>query len=152
VNDVEFTRAFERGEIRNQDFHHRSHLRVAWVYVCESIPLEQAAAKMCGAIRQFASSAGHSEKYHETITVFWVRVLGALPESFRQRELEHILQGNPELLEKDLPLEYYSRETLFSQRACTSWVDPDLKPLTTHATTIHSPNSTSDPSHRVVCR
>jgi hypothetical protein len=152
MNDVDFTRAFERGEIRPQDFHHRSHLRVAWVYLRESNALEQAAAKMRAAIRQFASAAGHPEKYHETITVFWVRLLGALPHSFRQNELEHVLQVNPELLEKDLPLEYYSRETLFSDRARTSWVDPDLRSLTTHATPIHSSHSASDPSHRVVCR
>ena len=34
MTDVELTRALERGEIK--DFHHASHLHVAWVYLAES--------------------------------------------------------------------------------------------------------------------
>ena len=34
MTDVELTRALERGEIK--DFHHASHLHVAWVYLTES--------------------------------------------------------------------------------------------------------------------
>ena len=33
MTDVELTRALERGEIANEDFHHASHLHVAWVYL-----------------------------------------------------------------------------------------------------------------------
>ena len=36
MTDIEFTRRFERGEVRNEDFHHREHLRVAWTYLRET--------------------------------------------------------------------------------------------------------------------
>jgi hypothetical protein len=106
---------------------------------------------MCATIRQFASSAGHPEKYHDTITIFWMRILAALGASTHHSDLEKVLKENPQLLEKNFPLEYYSRETLFTDCARTSWVEPDLKPLP-NATPIRPSSTTSNPSHRLVCR
>src|SRR6266700_7625077 len=77
MNDVELTRALERGEIANENFHHASHLHVAWVYLAESSSVDEAAAKMRATLRRFASSAGQLEKYHETITLFWVQLLAS---------------------------------------------------------------------------
>ncbi len=73
MTDVELTRALERGEIANEDFHHASHLHVAWVYLAESSSVRQAASKMRNTLRRFAAAAGKPEKYHETITI----ILGA---------------------------------------------------------------------------
>jgi hypothetical protein len=152
MTDIELARALERGQIANENFHHLSHLHVAWAYLSESLDVEEASAKMRGTLRKFAASAGHAEKYHETITLFWVRLLSVLRAANTSRSLEAIVQANPHLLEKNFPLEYYSRETLFSDRARTSWVEPDLKPIPANATSICSPGATSHPSHRVVCR
>ena len=58
MNDVEFTRALERGEIANENFRHTAHLHVAWVYLFESSSVEGAAAKMRATLRKFAASAG----------------------------------------------------------------------------------------------
>ena len=152
MTDVELTRALEEGRVRNEDFRHVSHLHVAWVYLAESQSAEQAAEKMSSTLRRFAASAGHAEKYHETITQFWIRLLGALRNAQQQRDLDSILQAFPRLLEKDFPLDYYSREKLFSDRARTSWVEPDLKPFSTDAIAIHSSSSTGNTPDRVVCR
>ena len=43
------------------------------------------------------------------------------------KSLEQIVKANRQLLEKDFPLTYYSRQLLFSDRARESWVEPDLK-------------------------
>src|ERR1700719_1623007 len=134
MNDVELTRALERGEIANETFHHASHLHVAWVYLSESSSVDEAAAKMRATLRQFASSAGKLEKYHETITLFWVHLLSRAYATSNCQSLEKIVQANPRLLEKNFPLAYYSRERLFSDHARTSWVEPDLKPLSFDAT------------------
>src|ERR1700736_3934499 len=75
MTDVELARALERGEIANDNFHHASHLHVAWVYLSESSSVKEAASKMRETLRRFASSAGKLEKYHETITLFWVHSL-----------------------------------------------------------------------------
>ena len=42
MTDLELARALERGDVSNADFHHESHLRVAWVYLNESTSLADA--------------------------------------------------------------------------------------------------------------
>src|SRR5512132_160104 len=74
-SDAEFARRFERGEIRIADFHHREHLRVAWAFLQEARSTDEACDRMRNAIRAFAASVGHARKYHETLTLFWVRLL-----------------------------------------------------------------------------
>src|SRR4029077_3404605 len=69
MTDVELTRALER-EIANADFHHASHLHVAWVYLAQPWSVGQAADKMRNTLRRFAAAAGKPQKYHETITLF----------------------------------------------------------------------------------
>lgn len=131
MTDVELTRALERGEIK--DFHHASHLHVAWVYLTESSSVQQAARKMRNTLRRFAAAAGKPEKYHETITLFWVHLLSRAHAASRAECLEDIVHANPQLLEKNFPLAYYSTERLFSDEARTSWVEPDLKLLSIDA-------------------
>jgi len=142
MTDAELTRALERGEIANEDFHHASHLHVAWVYLAESSSVQQAANKMRNTLRRFAITAGKPEKYHETITLFWVHVLSSSYAVSRGERLQDIVHANPQLLEKNFPLAYYSAERLFSDEARTSWIEPDLKPLSIDAI---APCSSSPP-------
>ena len=129
MTDVEFTRALERGEIAQANFHHALHLHVAWVYLAESSSVQQAAIKMRETLRRFATAAGKPQKYHETITFFWVHLLAGMQEISGEKGLQEIVRTNPQLLEKDFPLAYYSAERLFSDEARASWIQPDLKPL-----------------------
>jgi hypothetical protein len=148
MTDVELTRALEHGEIVNERFHHLSHLHVAWVYLSESSCVEEAAAKMRNTLQKFAASAGKSEKYHETITLFWVHLLAGTRAVGSRESLQQIVQANPRLLEKNFPLAYYSPERLFSDKARSSWVEPDLKPLPIDATALCS---SSSPCHTPDC-
>jgi hypothetical protein len=40
-----------------------------------------------------------------------------------------VLRAHPALADKELPLQYYSRERLFSDEARAAWVEPDRQPL-----------------------
>jgi hypothetical protein len=131
VSDAAFARAFERGEVANADFHHTSHLRLALAYLEESTSVDDAAERMASALRRFATAAGHPEKYHHTITVFWMHMVARL-------------------LDKSLPLTYYSRERLWSDAAHTCWLEPDLRTL--NGATPGSPNPPRDAPHRAVPR
>ena len=144
MTDVELTRALERGEVANKSFHHLSHLHVAWVYLAESSCVEEAAAKMRNTVQRFAASAGKSEKYYETITLFWVHLLAGMRAVGSRESLQQIVRANPRLLEKNFPLAYYSPERLFSDKARSSWVEPDLKPLPDDASALRS---SSSPGH-----
>src|SRR3954465_2071352 len=70
--DEPFVRAFERGEVPPSAFDHRSHLRVAWVYLREAASRDEALARIRTQIQRFAAAAGKSQKYHETITIAWM--------------------------------------------------------------------------------
>lgn len=150
MTDVEFTRALERGEIANQDFHHALHLHVAWVYLNESSSIREAAGKMRDTLRKFAAAAGKLEKYHETITLFWIHLLARVHLAANGKELKEIVHQDPRLLEKNFPLVYYSREVLFSERARTSWIEPDLKPF--DAVTFCSSSPSGNTSDRPLSR
>lgn len=148
MTDVELARAVERCEIANEDFNHAAHLHVAWVYLAESPSVQQAANKMRYVLRQFAAAAGKPEKYHETMTLFWLNLLSLANAAGRRGRLEDIMRANPQMLEKNLPLAYYSAKRLFSDEARTSWVEPDLKPLLIDATAPCSSSPPRDASDR----
>ena len=133
MTDEEFARAFERGEVTPAEFSHRSHVRLAWVYLRESASFDAALARIKDGIQRFAAAAGASQKYHETITILWMqlldeafRILGA--EDVKKRAgdctFTELLERCPELADKDLPLRYYPRERLFSDEARERWVPP----------------------------
>ena len=126
MTDEQFARAFERGEIPPAQFDHRAHVRVAWVYVQEGPTLDEAIDRMRAAIQAFAAAANAAQKYHETITVLWMRLLAdATSRVPRPCELEVLLARCPELADKDLPLKYYPRERLFSDDARARWIPPE---------------------------
>jgi hypothetical protein len=150
MNDVELTRALERGEIADENFRHASHLHVAWVYLSESTSVDQASAKMRNTLRRFTTSAGKPEKYHETITLFWVRLLARAREAASGKTLEKLVETNPRLLEKNFLLAYYSRERLFSDEARRSWMEPDLKPLFANAIASSSSSSPGNAPDRLI--
>jgi hypothetical protein len=131
MSDAAFARAFERGEVASADFHHASHLRLALVYLEESTSVDEAAERMASSLKCFATALGHPDKYHHTITLFWIRMVA-------------------QLLDKSLPFRYYSRERLWSDAARTGWLEPDLH--TIDGLTPGSPNPSCDASHRPVSR
>jgi hypothetical protein len=129
MTDEQFARAFERGEVSPAAFDHRAHVRVAWVYVREGPTFDAATTRMREAIRRFAAAANAAQKYHETITVLWMRLLAEAAGRVAPCELAELFEQCPELADKDLPLKYYSRERLFSDEARREWIAPDQLPI-----------------------
>ena len=152
MTDAELARAFERGDIGNAAFHHDSHLRVAWAYLRENASPARATERMAASLREFAAVAGKPEKYHHTLTVFWVHAMALAGSSMQGRDAADVLRAYPCLLDKDLPLAFYSRERLFSEAARLSWVAPDRQPLTADAPAIRSADSQSDTPDRSLRR
>jgi hypothetical protein len=129
MTDQAFARAFEDGTVTPAEFGHLAHVRVAWVYLHEADSVEEALVRMRAAIRRFAAAAGASQKYHETITVLWMRLLEEARARGASGEIGDVLRDYPALADKDLPLQYYSRERLFGDEARARWVEPDRRPL-----------------------
>ena len=89
------------------------------------------AAAISGArrIRGFAEALGAFEKYHDTLTVAWSRVVGHAALSSRNSSFKEFLDAHPELLRRDLLSAHYSRDLLYSPGARARFVEPDLAAL-----------------------
>jgi hypothetical protein len=127
--DEDFREAFESLRIPNEMFHHREHIRLAWIYSRE-YPQEQALARMVQGIQAFAKHHGAATKYHHTITVAWMRLVrhavreGPQAPDFNTFAAAHVHFFHARLLEY-----YYSKARLQSDAARYDWLDPDLRPL-----------------------
>jgi uncharacterized protein YfiM (DUF2279 family) len=128
-SDEDFLRAFEDLSFPSDFFHHREHLRVAWLYL-QSSDASRAAERMAGGIRRFANHHGATQKYHHTLTLAWMRLVAvALVEMPEGKTFEQFMAAHPHLSSKNLLAKYYSNELLQSANAREGWVEPDLEPL-----------------------
>ena len=79
-------------------------------------------------INRYANCVGAGHIYHETLTRVWVFLVNneLYPKS---ESFDKFIKKKPHLLNKDLPLEYFSKERLDSEQARKQWIAPDLKRL-----------------------
>ncbi len=124
--DETFLAAFEGGQITNQDFHHRDHLRLAWIQI-RRLGLERASDAIVLSIRRFAARHGHADRYHETMTRFWVRVVAIGINRHPTLPFDDLLATEPHLLDKTLPFAHWSRERMASDEARRQWMEPDIR-------------------------
>jgi hypothetical protein len=102
MTDAEFARAFEAGQIPNNEFHHVDHLRLAWAYLVESTSVDAATDRMRASIQRFAASVGKPEKYSDPMTIFWMHEVAAARTSMPAgAEFEDMLLAHPELRDKN---------------------------------------------------
>ena len=128
-SDEDFLRSFEDLSLPAELFHHREHIRVAWLYL-KSSDASRAAERMSAGIRRFANHQGATQKYHHTLTLAWMRLVAAsLVETPEDSSFEKFLAAHPELGDKNILGKFYSNELLQSTAAREGWVEPDLQPL-----------------------
>jgi hypothetical protein len=125
----ELVRAFETCEIHPAEFKHYQHLAVALWYLRHHA-YEAASEKMRGGIQRLAAAYGKSG-YHETITVFWLKVVHGFVLKADSRATIFGLANElaSKYGHKNLIAEYYSEEILASAKAKNEWVEPDLRLL-----------------------
>lgn len=129
MEDPEFLRLFHQGNLPGEEFRHRGHLRLAWLILsrhgrrlAEQIVAEE--------IQWFAVANGASGRYHDTLTRFWVRLVGhAMEKAPGARSIDELLTLFPFLLDTRLPYNHWREETFNSDQARAGWVEPDLVPL-----------------------
>jgi hypothetical protein len=128
-SDGEFLQAFESGTLPAAEFHHRDHLRMAWLYVARR-GADGAAQTVLDTLRRFATGQGAAQIFHVTLTHAWVRlVAAALRSALPGEDFAAFLERNPQLLDKRLPERHYAPETLNSAAAKSAFIIPDKVPL-----------------------
>jgi hypothetical protein len=132
-SDREFLEAFERCELPPATFHHRDHVRLAYIYLTLHEP-DAALEMMRSGLHRFLVHAGApASKYHETITRAWLlavehfmRAAGPT-DSFEQFAASASPLFAPGAMET-----HYTPELLSSDTARRRFVEPDLQPIPRH--------------------
>lgn len=127
---LELVRLFESATIAHDDWKHAEHLVVA-LYYLTGHDLETAYAKMRDGIlnllvKGFKLDLTKEMPYHETITLFWMRTVAEFNASKNGASLLEKANEVAYKWDKDYPLNFYSRELLFSDEARARFVEPDL--------------------------
>lgn len=131
LDDTTLLRGFEAGTLPPSAFHHREHVRVAWLYLQQEPPLT-ALARFAEGLQRFAAAQGQAGLYHETITWAYLLLIrermerdGAYTtsEEFADRHPD-LLSWKPSILDR-----YYRPETLGSELARRVFVMPDRTAL-----------------------
>jgi hypothetical protein len=108
---------------------HPAHVELAFV-AARRYGEEDGAAVMCGWIRQIAAAHGRADRYHETMTIAWARLVAhhvaADPGTY---DFGAFAARYPTLLDKNLLSAHYSSAALGSAEARAHWVAPDLRPF-----------------------
>jgi hypothetical protein len=126
-DDRKFLEAFEGGALPADAFHHRDHVRLAWLYL-RRLPPAAALARFSDGLRRFAASIGKSGLYHETITWAYLLLIRERMERGPREEIwSEFAAANPDLLmwKPSVLDRYYRAETLASDLARRVFVLPD---------------------------
>lgn len=122
--------AFDGEGFAPGSFHHRDHVRVAWALL-EREPVLDVLARFTSGLRRLAAAAGKPGLCHETLTWAYVLLVNERRAARGAEGWPGFAARNPDLLwwrPSLLEAKYYREETLWSERARTVFVLPDLCP------------------------
>ena len=127
MEDADFLAAFEAATLPEDRFHHRDHVRAAWLLLRDEAPAA-ALARFASALKRFAAARGKTRLYHETITWAYLLLINERMErDGRDRGWEEFAASNPDLLtwRPSVLDEYYTPETLGTDLARRVFLLPD---------------------------
>lgn len=133
MTDEEFLAALENCSLPFNQWTHRAHVRVAYVYASQ-LSLNDAIDKMRAGVKAYNAANEVPEAidrgYHETITEAFMRLIfAANRQTGPHQSAEEFCDQHPELLDKRVILRFYSRERIMSWEAKRDFIEPDLQPL-----------------------
>jgi GNAT superfamily N-acetyltransferase len=132
LDDAALWGAFRYSTLPEAEWTHRSHLRVAFLHLARW-SLDEAHLRMRVGIIRLNATHGLEETaergYHETMTRVWLALVAHTRAADAHASSEAFLAAHPDLLDKQLPLRFYSRQRLLALEARTVFVQPDVAPV-----------------------
>lgn len=132
-DDETFLAEFESCRLTQDQWHHRQHIKVAYLYL-RRYPFDAAMDRIRERIQ--ALNVVHevpdlpTRGYHETMTQAWLRLVHhTLCEYGPAKTADEFYEQHPELSQKKNLRLFYSQELMMSPRAKGEFVEPDLAPF-----------------------
>ncbi len=133
MNDEEHLRRFEDHSLPKEQWNHRAHLKVAYLYL-NRFSQPEALERLRVGIQAYNAAQGIQDTptggYHETMTQVWLQLVYTALRQFGPADnADEFFDAQTQLCDKRTPLLFYSRDLLMSPEAKRSFVAPDLAPL-----------------------
>ncbi len=125
--DDRFIAAFRDGSLPGEEFPHREHVHMAWLYL-ERHRTAEALLHFSQDLRRFAAAKGNPGLYHETITwAYLLLIAERRADAPADETYTAFAERNPDLFgwKPSLLERYYRAETLASPRARAAFLLPD---------------------------
>lgn len=129
MTDQELIEQFEDGTLLIEGFHHREHVRTAFLYLTK-YPVLEALQIFSRTLRRFAEVRGKLQLYHQTITWAYIFLIQErMARAGSKQSWEEFARDNPDLLvwKDGILTRFYRSETLTSELARTVFLLPDLR-------------------------
>ncbi len=133
-----FIAAFEAGALPKERWTHAAHILTGACYV-QTLGEQAAIDRMRARVSAFNLAVGGQNTatsgYHETVTVFWIKLLALVCENLRALHPEHsrgeVAHAAVRELEsqRNIYREYYDFDVVASEEARRTWIAPNIRPL-----------------------
>jgi len=135
MDDNDFIRQFEACSFPFDQWHHRAHVKLAYLYLIQH-GFEMAVTKLRNGIRAYNAANNVPDEptrgYHETVTQFWLRIVEATVQQYGQLPTaDEFFDFHPQLSQKKNHRLFYSPGLFMSPAAKREFVEPDLTALPT---------------------
>jgi hypothetical protein len=136
MSDGEFLASFEACTLPFEQWTHRAHVKVAYLYL-RRYSFDEALGRMRAGIKGYNAAnkvpEGPSSGYNETTTRAFLHivaaVMGAYGGTHPVEDAEGFCDMHPQLMSKHVLRLFYSPQRRMDPRAKVEFVEPDLAPL-----------------------
>ena len=115
---------FEQLEMDTPTFGHREHVGIAYEML-GIYDFVTACNRYASTIKRMAEQHGAPEKFNTTITFAFMSLIGERKAQMEGQDFEQFLAANTDLLDKDILMNWYSKDRLTSKKAREQFLLPD---------------------------
>ncbi len=132
-DDATLLRRFEGAELTPEEWHHREHIRLAYLYLVQC-SFGEALDRMRRGLKRLNTAQNVPDTlergYHETLTRGWMQLVQAeLQQHGPAANSDAFLDAHCHLSARRALYFFYSRARLRSAEAKRDFIEPDLAPL-----------------------
>ena len=136
MDDADFLRRFEDRSLPFDQWTHRSHVKVAYLYL-RRLPFPAALDRVRRGIKAYNAAhhvpEGPTSGYNETTTCAFMHLVAATMRAYGERfptdNADAFCDTHPQLMTRHVLRLFYTPDRWMHPRAKTEFVEPDLAPL-----------------------